>query len=107
MIRPGTDVHCAFWQAKFSGCQGVMFGALDGTAPKLMLLARSPGIDRAIACKCKNMIGPTCKLYNIFEPLHKNGTVLNSDDFSFLPSESNHPFVSLYEVVSSMLKGRK
>ena len=72
-----------------------MFGALDGTATKLVLLARAPSIYRAVACKCEYVVGTASELCDLLQSVYKNRLVGDSDDFSLLPSKPDDSFVPL------------
>src|SRR5947209_7893338 len=81
-----------------------MFGALNCAPTELVLLARTPCIDGTVACKCENVIRTACKLFNLFQSFHQHRPVFDSDDLPFLPSKSNHSFISLREEVNNVSK---
>ena len=81
-----------------------MFGALNCAPTELMLLTRTPCIDRTVACECENVIRAACKFCNLFQSFYEHRPVFDSDDLCFLPSESNHSFVSLRGEVNNLAK---
>src|SRR5277367_1277306 len=105
VVRPSANVNAALWQSELSRRKSIMFGALNRAPTELMLLTRTPCIDRTVACKCENVIRAACKSCNLFQSFYQHRPVFDSDDLSFLPSEANHSFVSLREEVNNLPKG--
>src|SRR3984957_7467768 len=104
VVRPSANVNGALWQSELSRRKSIMFGALNCAPTELMLLTRTPCIDRTVACKCENVIRAACKLFNLFQSFYQYRLVLDSGDLSFLSSESNHSFVSLRREVNNLPK---
>src|ERR1700756_863776 len=67
VVQPSANVNGALGQSKLSRRKSIMFGALNCAPTELMLLTRTPRIDRTVACKCENVIRATCKFCNLFQ----------------------------------------
>ena len=63
----GGDVGHGFGEAEFAGDEAVEFGALHDAAAELVLLARAPGEDGAVAAEGEDVVGACGEFGDFFE----------------------------------------